>query len=41
MQPGPACPICRRMDGGHDKAVHDTVDQGGKTYPPPPNYPKK
>ena len=41
MQPGEACPVCRRLDGGHDKAIHDFADGGGKTYPPPPNYPKK
>jgi len=23
------------MDGGHDKAVHDMVDNGAKSYPPP------
>jgi hypothetical protein len=28
------CPVCRRMDGGHDKAVHDMVDGGAKAYPP-------
>ena len=41
MQPGEACPVCRRLDGGHDKAVHDSVEGGAKSYPPPPNYPKK
>lgn len=25
------CPICRRMDGGHDKTVHDSYDQGVRT----------
>lgn len=29
------CPVCRRIDGGHDKAMHDMADQGGKAYPPP------
>jgi len=23
------------MDGGHDKTVHDMVDNGAKSYPPP------
>ena len=36
MQPGTeACPICRRIDGGHDKAMHDMADSGGKAYPAP------
>jgi hypothetical protein len=36
MQPGTeACRICRRLDGGHDKAMHDMVDNGGKAYPAP------
>lgn len=29
MEPwGEPCPICRRMDGGHDQAVHDAYDAG-------------
>ena len=36
MQPNAEpCPVCRRMDGGHDKTVHDMVDRGGKAYPRP------
>jgi hypothetical protein len=36
MQPGTeACPICRRLDGGHDQAMHDMADKGGKAYPAP------
>jgi len=23
------------MDGGHDKAMHDMADNGGRAYPPP------
>ena len=35
MQPmGEPCPICRRMDGGHDQAVHEAYDQGVKSFPP-------
>jgi len=30
---GDPCPVCRRMDGGHDKAMHDAADQGITTYP--------
>jgi len=30
-----ACPVCRRLDGGHDQAMHDMVDKGGRSYPPP------
>ena len=36
MQPNTEpCPVCRRMDGGHDQTVHDMVDNGAKSYPPP------
>ena len=31
---GEPCPVCRRMDGGHDKAMHDSVEKSGTTsYP--------
>jgi len=32
---GDPCPICGRVDGGHDQTVHDMVDRGGKAYPRP------
>jgi hypothetical protein len=25
-----ACPVCRRMDGGHDQAMHDNYDKSQK-----------
>ena len=28
-----ACPVCRRMDGTHDKAMHDAAAKAD-TYPP-------
>ncbi len=32
MQPNSKpCPVCGRVDGGHDKAIHDMA---GKPYPP-------
>ena len=27
---GEPCPVCGRVDGGHDKAIHD---MSGKPYP--------
>ena len=30
------CPVCGRMDGGHDQVIHDIADSGGTVYPVSP-----
>lgn len=36
---GNPCPICRRMDGGHDQPMHDAYEQGGNRPDGPPPKP--
>jgi len=28
-----ACPVCGRVDGGHDQTVHDIANGGATVYP--------